>query len=460
LKVYDIRNYGVVSGSESLQTEAIQKAIDDCFLNGGGEVQIPEGVYRTGDIRIRSNVTLHLLEKACLLGSRNPEDYFHYLDDSVEPLSAEDITDAPYVHLSTIKGETAYEENKSEYRFKRIPGSHWNNGLIRAIHAKNIAVIGEKDSVIDGSNCYDEEGEELYRGPHGMTFFDCENIALKGYTIQNTGNWAHNFLFCDNIDVKDITALAGHDGFDAAVCNNITIRDSAFYTGDDCVAGFGNANVLVQNCVLNSSCSAMRFGGTNVLVEKCHIYGPGRYSFRGGLTKAEKAAGVMAQNGNARNNMLSAFTYYADYSLPIPDLPGHIIISDCVIESADRFLHYNYSGNETWQKHRPLSDITYKNIKATGVSMPITAYGDETWRITLKMENVDLSLREGHEEIDLLHVCNYDEISLKNVTVKNASGGSLIKKWSEGRILLENVVAEGCKEKVKTAEEPFFAMTI
>ena len=68
---------------------------------------------------------------------------------------------------------------------------------------------------------YDSLGEEGYRGPHGMTMFKTKNIKLSGYTIKNCGNWAHNLLFCENISVSKITALAGHDGFDAAVSRNI-----------------------------------------------------------------------------------------------------------------------------------------------------------------------------------------------------------------------------------------------
>jgi hypothetical protein len=78
--------------------------------------------------------------------------------------------------LSTIHGETEYVDGKPEYRFKRIPGSRWNNAIIRAIDAENIKVIGEKNSVIDGVNCFDEIGEEEYRGPHGMTFFNCKEL--------------------------------------------------------------------------------------------------------------------------------------------------------------------------------------------------------------------------------------------------------------------------------------------
>lgn len=86
--------------SAGLQTEKIQDAVDSCFRDGGGEVRIPEGVFLTGGIRLRSNVTLRLMKNAVLRGSRNPEDYFGYLADKVEPLPPEMITDGPCGRVS------------------------------------------------------------------------------------------------------------------------------------------------------------------------------------------------------------------------------------------------------------------------------------------------------------------------------------------------------------------------
>ena len=453
------KDFGLEKNLKKLQTKEIQDAIDYCYKNGGGIVEIPEGTYYVGDIRLRSNITLYLYAGSKLIGSQNPEDYFNYINDEVEPLADSQITNAPYVHLATIHGETAYVDNKTEYRFKRIPGSRWNNAIIRAIDAQNIKIIGEKGAVIDGANCFDEIGEEEYRGPHGITFFNCRNIEFKGYIIKNIGNWAHNLLFCDNIIFDGITVYAGHDGLDASVCNNLKIVNSEFYTGDDCVAGFGNVNTYISDCVLNSSCSAMRFGGTNALIERCNIYGPGKYCFRGSMTHEEKRNSAPSPTIGARNNMLSAFTYYGDYSLPIEVQPGNIIISDCKIDMADRFLHYNYSGNEIWQKHRPLDNIEFRNVKATGVSVPINAYGSKEVPVDLTLKNVEISLREGHEDISLIHACNYNCIKLENVSVPNFKGDCIVKKWSEGQIIFNNVDCNDARQTI-TAKEPFFAKTV
>lgn len=453
--IVSVTDFGVTN-TESLQTEKIQSAIDYCFQQGGGEVTIPAGVYHTGGLRLRSNVCLHLLENAILRGSKNPEEYFAYRQDQVEPLGKEDITDVPYTHLSTILGETQYDAHTKIYDFKRVAGSRWNNALIRAIDAKNISIIGEKGSVLDGNDCFDAEGEEGYRGPHCLTLFRCENVHLKGYTIQNSANWAHNILFSQNISVTKIKVLAGHDGFDAAVCSNIIIEDSEFYTGDDCIAGFGNLNVLVKNCILNSACSALRFGGTNVLIEGCHIYGPCKYLFRGSLSEEEKRNGIKPAVSGHRCNMLSAFTYYADFSLPIEQEVENIIISNCKIENADRLLHYNFSGNETWQRYRPLRSIQFKNTIVSGLKMPLTAYGAEEEPFSADFSQMEISFAEGYEKVCFMHLCHYDKIRFRNVTVKNNKSQPFIKIWSPGSLELDGLNAgSGFNIEVLSTQEQF-----
>lgn len=423
----------------TLQTARIQSAIDHCFVNGGGRVVIPEGVYLTGGIRLRSNITLYLEKHAVLKGVRDPEEYYGYLHDEVEPLREEQITDAGYVGLWTIHGETAYDENDSRYRFKRLPGSRWNNALIRAIDAENVKIIGEEGAVIDGDNCYDAIGEEDYRGPHAICFFGVKNVELRGYTVRNSANWAHNMLFCENISVKNIKVEAGHDGFDAAVCKNVCITDSEFYTGDDGIAGFGNTNVFVDRCILNSACSAFRLGGTNVFIKHCKAYAPARFSFRGGLSKEEKIAGTMAMPGKSCNRMLSFFTYYADYSVPIPEEPGNIVIEDCEICGADRFLHYNFSGNETWQRYRPMRDITFKNVRAVDISMPLTLYGTEAHKVELTMKNVLVRMREGASANELIRACNYERILIEGMRVEDFNGECIVRSKSEGEVVLKDI---------------------
>lgn len=149
MKIINVCDYGAKTCDE-LQTEAIQKAIDDCFLAGGGRVVIPCGIFLTGGLRIRSGVELYLETGAILKGSRDPEDYFAYREDKLEPVTIEELGDTPKTRRSAVST------------------SRWSNALIRALDAHDFAIIGEKGSYIDGDNAYDPEGEHNYRGPHGI----------------------------------------------------------------------------------------------------------------------------------------------------------------------------------------------------------------------------------------------------------------------------------------------------
>jgi len=59
-KEYNILDFGAIADTSSLSTQAIQKAIDTCTMNGGGQVTIPAGHYKTGSIILKSNVNFHL----------------------------------------------------------------------------------------------------------------------------------------------------------------------------------------------------------------------------------------------------------------------------------------------------------------------------------------------------------------------------------------------------------------
>ncbi len=447
-RIFGITDYGAQPGSQTLQTGAIQKAIDECFLSGGGEVQIPAGIFRTGGILLRSNCTLHLLENAVLAGSRDPGDYFGYLGDKLEPLP----------------------EDKIKGTQKNSPGiasdcSRWNNALIRALYAENIAILGEPGSAIDGSDCFDETGEEHYRGPHAVTFRSCRGITFRGYTIRNASNWAHNLYDCGNILMESVRVLAGHDGAHFRGCENIIVRNCGFYTGDDCVAGFANVNLLLQDSILNTACSGMRFGGTNARIERCRFTGPAKYLFRGSLSSEEKRSGAPSaafetdKTPGHRYNMLSAFTYFSDYTRDVPVQPGNIVLSGCVIENNDRFLHYNFSGNEPWQKNRPLENITFENIRATGIRLPLNAYASPDVPFTLTIRGTEVSFAENAAPDSFIRAAYCRRIELENVRITGFTGNTLIRKWHHnGEILLQNV--ECASLAVMDADEPFVTQAI
>lgn len=219
----------VSPGHTSDDTKAIQDAIDSCAAKGGGIVRFREGTYRTGGLKLKSKVTLHLEKGTILQGS---DQYADYKNDAF-----------------------IFGENLSE-----------------------IGIQGE--GTIDGVDCYNPHGEEGFRGPHCIRLINCKNISFTGFSIKNSANWAINCRHCSFVIVKNVSIRGGHDGLHTRFCNNFTVTGCDFRTGDDSFAGNDNRDFVVKNCKINTSCSAFRFGGYNLLVQGCKIWGPGEYAHK------------------------------------------------------------------------------------------------------------------------------------------------------------------------------------
>ncbi len=433
-----------VNAKANDHTMAIQKAIDSCFSIGGGTVTVESGEYHIGGIRLRSNVTLYLKSGAKLIATRDIEAYNIIRDDTVEPLSEDDITDVLWSKARPDRDNS----------FQQKCGSRWSNAIIKLAYAKNAAIIGEKGAVIDGCNSYDEIGEEHYRGVHGISMYHCEGLTFKGYTIKDTGNWAHCAFYCKDLSFSELTILAGHDGVHMGSCDNATVENCEMHTGDDCVAGFDIYGLTVRNCVFSTACSSFRLGGTNILIEDCKLIGPPKYTFRGSLSKEEKQAGVPSQTG--RRTTLSAFTYYADFTLKVRHIPENIVMRNCSFENLDRFLHYNFSGNEVWQMGASLKSISFENITATNVGMSLCAYGDAKRPVSITIKNSRFTF--ATEQSEFIRIAHFEDIILDGVTAENVSGSVLTSWGGNGKLCVKDCV--GFEDAIVNSTLPFSTKSI
>lgn len=430
---------------DKIMTDEIQSAIDACFLSGGGVITLEDGLFLSGGIRLRSRCTLYLKGGAILKGTRNIEDYRVLERERLEPVSDEYKTDVLWT--------PAHNRKTPDHIIKAA--SSWNNALIRVLDASDVAIIGEKGATIDGSDPYDPTGEGHYRGPHGISCHHSRDLRFEGYTIKSAGNWAHNSLDCQRLSYRGVTALGGHDGIHNSSCDDFTVEDCEFYTGDDCIAGFDNYRVHIKNCIINSACSGMRFGGTDVLVENCRFYGPARYFFRGSLSLEERIAGSTTAKAG-RTNMLALFTYYSDFTLKVRHTPGNIVIRNCEVKNCDRFLHYDFTGTHVWQKNKPLSSISFEGVRASGISLPFNAYGDREQPLTLRLRDCDVAFSE---QVDAaIRAGNFELIEISDARFENLCG-SLVRCYGEaGEIRVEE--SDGFERICELADEPFESRSI
>ena len=234
-QAFNILTYGAVEGGETLNTEAIQKAIDDCNQAGGGQVVIPAGKFLTGTIVLKSNVELHLQQDAVLLGSFDLKDY--------------------PVKLVKYRSYTDQYTDKS---------------LIFAEEQENISITGSGMINFQGEKFPPSPRRNWYKTtPFGIRVTSCKNVTVTGVTLRNSAMWMQLYLNCDGVHIEGITvwnhARRCNDGIDIDSTRNVKILNCKIDTLDDgiCLKSTGpdpTENVLVSHCVVSSRCNALKTG--------------------------------------------------------------------------------------------------------------------------------------------------------------------------------------------------------
>lgn len=275
---FDIRKFGAKGDNRTINTKAINDAIDDCSRQGGGRVLIPKGVFITGTIQLKNNVRLFLEEGAVLKATTDLSKYESYI---------------PTRDMSMFdSGDGSLNANNSKDR-------HWNRALILGVGLNNFSIEG--DGVIDGGHLFDPQGEENMRGPHTIIIAESRNFLMTGITINNAANYAFMAYSIDNCLFSNLEMNEGWDGIHIRGGKNITIRNSKFYTGDDAIAGGYWENMTITDCYINSSCNGIRMiMPTNGLtISHCVFQGPGKYPHRtsGELKRINMLTAIFLQPG-------------------------------------------------------------------------------------------------------------------------------------------------------------------
>jgi len=364
---YVITDYSVIPNVSELQTEKIQAVLDMC-KNGGGTVVIPAGTYRVAALWMWSDTTLYLQSGATLLGSDECDDY------QVFSVTA---------GVDMRSDEEMIPEYFNQYGWDEVRRGAYRRAVISSYGQRNIAIIGEPGSLINGSNCFDPEGEEHYRGPHAIFLSSCENVTLRGYTVAHSGNFLHEANNCRNLVMDNVTCLGGSDGIHLHCSSNIRIENCDMKTGDDCIAGINVQDLTVRNCKLNTSCSPFRIGGIHIRVEDCHIYGPGIYPHR--MTVVKGKHDELPQEAG-RHNTVGLMEYFASKAHPDVENCHDFVFRNCVIEGIDRLLlfrtgSYIQTGND-------LTEWVFDNVTFRRVAGPSVTSANPQAPFYVRIRNV------------------------------------------------------------------------
>lgn len=273
-KKIDVTTVGAVGDGTTLNTNALQKAIDDCSAKGGCTLVFPKGVFMTGAIFLKSGVNLHLAEDAVVKGSTDRKDY--------------------------PKMKTRIEGQFPE----------WLPALINADKVDNLRVTG--------SGIFDGNGKPFWEDfwakrkenpkttnldverPRLMFIQNSKNVKISGVTFKDSGFWNLHIYNCRKVlienasfEVQDGLRAPSSDAIDVDSSQNVIVRNCRFRVDDDAIALKGTKgpfamddklsppveNIRVTNCTFERGHGVLTLGseGTiirNVIIEKSKVTGP------------------------------------------------------------------------------------------------------------------------------------------------------------------------------------------
>ena len=248
---FNIEDYGAVGDGATLNTAAIQRAID--AATKGATVLVPRGVFKTGALWLKSNMTLEVAGAATLLGSQDAADYpYHYrlYDYSTDErfyalINAQDfhgkqLENIRIVGAGTIDGNGWKQTGTSPEGFPVMAAGSASTvaayGILAAAQVKLAAALGSPAPYPTRSNL--------------ITLRGVNNVYYGGFTALNPSNHTLVNLDSNNVTINGVKILTfdanNADGVEFAHGDGLTVYNTLFDTGDDCInfaAGLGERSV-------------------------------------------------------------------------------------------------------------------------------------------------------------------------------------------------------------------------
>ena len=298
-RVFNLIEYGAKADGITDCTEAFKKAIDECSMHGGGMVYVPEGIFLTGAIHLKSNVNLHLAENAVIKFSDDKTKYLPLVFSRWEGVECMNYSSLLYAYGQeniAVTGKGILDGQGSvtnwwPWKGKKDDGG-WKEGEPHQKAGRDkLFEMAEK-------NIPPEErimGEGFYLRPNFVHFYKSKNILIEGVTFKDSPMWFINPVLCENVSVIRVTVKGlgpNNDGCNPESCKDVLIKDCYFDTGDDCIAiksGRNNdgrrinvpsENIVIQNCIMKEGHGGVVLGSEisggvrNVFTENCKMDSP------------------------------------------------------------------------------------------------------------------------------------------------------------------------------------------
>ncbi|KAA6300887.1 MAG: Exo-poly-alpha-D-galacturonosidase [Candidatus Ordinivivax streblomastigis] len=227
---FNVKDFGATGDGASIDSYAINAAIEVAAAQGGGTIYFPPGNYLSYSIRLKSHIRL-------------------FLDAGAKIIAA---------FPSATEGYDEAEPNEHK-RFQDFGHSHWKNSLLWAIGEEDITICGA--GTIDGMGLTREESRLKGVGNKAISLKECKNITLRDIRMLHCGHFALLATGVDNMTIDNVLIDTNRDGLDIDACRNVRIANCTVNSPwDDAIvlkASYGlgyfkdTENVTITNCFVS-----------------------------------------------------------------------------------------------------------------------------------------------------------------------------------------------------------------
>ncbi len=466
LDSFNILNYGAIADGYTLNSKAINSAIEACAAGGGGTVVIPRGSFVTGPIIMKSNINLHLDAGALILFSSDFNQYplvassFEGVDAArcQSPFVAENLENIAITGEGIMDGngfywrplkkdkltETQWKEHLKKYGGVLTPdGKVWYSSA-KALKGAEGSNIGKLTA---GKSLSDFEDIKDFLRPNMIRISNCKNVLLEGITFENSPAWTTHLMLSEHITIKNLKVKnpwfgTNTDALDLESCKNALVEDCVFDTGDDgiCIKsgrdeegrkrGKATQDVIVNNCVVYHAHggfvvgSEMSGGVNNMFVSNCNFIG----TDIGLRFKTARGRGGVVENIYVNN-------------VNMKDIPAEAILFDMYYMAKDPVVLAGEKREPPKVAAKPVDESTpqfrnffFRNITCNGAAKGIFIRGIPEMHIkNILIENAVLQADNG---IDIQEASN---VTLNNITMLSKDTNPVAYVLNSDHVTINNL---------------------
>lgn len=449
----------------TLNTQAINQAIETLHRRGGGVVLVPAGLWLTGPLVLKSNINLHLAIGATLLFTKDFDQY-PLVEGNWEgmpqmrnqsPVSATGATNIAITGQGIIDGNgdawrMVKKDKLTETQWKKLAesggivsedGKTWypSEKTRKGSGLQNPGVISpEKDSSFFA-------GIKDFLRPNLVVLANCKNVLLEGVTFQNSPAWCLHPLLCENLTVRNVFVknpwyAQNGDGIDAESCKGVLIENSVFDVGDDalCMKSGRDAegrkrgrpieDVIIRGCTVYAAHggfvigSEMSGGARNIYVSQCSFIG----TDIGLRFKTTRGRGGVVENIFIRDIFMK-------------DIPAEAILFDMYYMAKDPVVLAGEKRELPKVEFRPVNETTpqfrnfqISNVYCNGAEKGIFVRGLPEMHVKdVVLENMVLQSRKGAD------IQEASGMTFRNITLLSRDVNPVIDILQSDNLVFENI---------------------